>query len=510
MSTPSNIGLGAATADAAQATEEVMMNADKYLEQFMSGDFSGIPEAVLACLRKVKAEADASKTQGSEQIATLTHNRSRVLQNKKSSLHEIKATLAAAGLLPESATNLLARKFAPVEWIIEDLLAARGGASRGFKGDIIAGSKMRKTFFALQLAASVAAGRDFLGFHVPKARRVLYLNLELREDFTQERMRKIEGALGAPLGNLKIMTPSKPYLLRNRYTTDRDGGRKLIEGYEDEFLKYASGEGFELILVDPQYKLEFPEEDENSGQGMGGILRWRDRIITETGAACVIVHHDPKSGGTDRDLTQRGAGSSFSGRDYDTRMALDAHADGDPLHEVLECGSRVRPSPDPVTAVFDTGTFTFSVDAEIPAKRKTAKPEKLPPAERERRNREEALKAAREIFAEHTKEVEARAAQTRRDPEPVEYLLGCTDFKSRLAQRANLGREPLKEQYKLLIENKEIAWQGKLKLDDGKAKLDGATILHGRPVDIEAYRTSYGLTPTGEELRGGIKSRVLA
>lgn len=414
-----------------------------------------------------------------------------------------RSMLEVAGLFPVKGRCLLDKQFKPVEWIVEDLLAARGETSRGFKGDIIAGSKMRKTFFALQLAVSVAAGRDFLGFHVPKARRVLYLNLELREDFIQERIRKIAYALSAPLDNLEIMTPSKPYLLRNRYTMNRDGERNLIEGYENQFLEYANGSGFELILADPQYKLEFPEEDENSGQGIGGILRWRDRIITETAAACVIVHHDPKSGGTDRDLTQRGAGSSFSGRDYDTRMALDANADGDPLHEVLECGSRVRPSPDPVTAVFDTGTFTFSVDETIPAKRLTGEQKRK---ERKsgttsataRGERERAEEAALNLLNEWATEVTERARKRGDEPAPADYLLNTKTFKQMLVERSGLSGRKVDDltpvlcgkmagQAATLASVHELA-----RSKDGMVKDKGGGVTYiGLPARVEAYRRSF-------------------
>lgn len=463
----SNIGLGAALADAARASKD-----------------SSVPKIL----------------HGTDNARQLPNMGKCVKEDRRRSLVN---KLRAAGLLPVTATDLLAWQFPPVEWIVEDLLAARGGTSRGFKGDIIAGSKMRKTFFALQLAASVAAGRDFLGFHVPKARRVLYLNLELREDFTQERMRKIANAIGAPLGNLEIMSPSKPYLLRNRYATDRDGLRKLVEGFEDEFLEYAKIMGFELVVADPQYKLEFPEEDENSGQGIGGILRWRDRIITETVAACVIVHHDPKSGGTDRDLTQRGAGSSFSGRDYDTRMALDANADGDPLHEVLECGSRVRPSPEPVTAVFDTGTFTFSVDETIPAKRLTGKQKRDEQksdttSAAARGERERAKEAALKIFEVAATEATARAKSRGGDPAPEDYLLNTDTFESYLAERGSLTGRAAKRQIKVLLG--KLAGQPAtlasvhelIRGKDGKAKnKSGGVTYIGLPDRVEAYRRSF-------------------
>jgi len=414
-------------------------------------------------------------------------------------LEDIRTELKEAKLLPLTATELLETQFAPPEWIVEDLLATRGGASRGFKGDIIAGSKMRKTFFALQLSACVSAGRDFLGFKVPQPRKVLYLNLELREDFAQERIRAMANALRADLGNLTLMSPPKPYLLRNQ--RDRDG--KVIAGHEDAVIEYIRLMGYELIVVDPQYKLELPEEDENSGQGIGGILRWRDRIITETAAACLIVHHDPKSGGTDRDLTQRGAGSSFAGRDYDTRFALDAHADGDPLHEVLECGSRVRPEPEPVTAVFDTGTFIFSVDDSIPAKRLTGDEKKRKrtsdtTSEAARKERERAEAAARAIFDDLDTEATERARKENRAPAPENYLLNTATFESYLTERASLSDRAAKRQVKILLgkiagQTATLASVHELAIGKGgkvQAKSGGATYI-GLPARVEAYHKSF-------------------
>lgn len=408
---------------------------------------------------------------------------------------EAREALKRAGLLPVKASDLLKEKLPPPEWLLEDLIASRGGGERGFKGDLIAPSKMRKTFFGLQLAASVSAGSDFLGWNVPRPARVLYLNLELPKYFAQERLLKQAKALGADLGNLEIITPTKPYLLRNR--KDRDGTK--LEGYEDEIILLIREERYKLVVLDPQYKLMHPEEAENTGEGIGGILRFRDDIITKTEAAVLTLHHDAKGDAGSRAITDRGAGSGFAGRDYDFRLTLTADADGDPDHEVLEASSRVRPSPDPKALDFSRETFSFSVNTDRKGEKKTAKPPKLSPAEREARHRDAVERATQTIFADLATQLKAKLKE--REATPRDFLLGTASFKSYLMQRADIGITACNEQTKALLEKKTLATQRELKLVDGKAAKAGATILIGTPELVGKYRESFGLDPNGEELR---------
>jgi len=94
------------------------------------------------------------------------------------------------------AGSFFSEELPPFDWIVDGMLAAGTEGQRGFKGDLIAGSKGRKSFFAMQLGLCVAAGMDICGYRVRKPRKVAYLNLELVPRGFQERIWKMCRSLG--------------------------------------------------------------------------------------------------------------------------------------------------------------------------------------------------------------------------------------------------------------------------------------------------------------------------
>ncbi len=178
----------------------------------------------------------------------------------------------------------------------------------GDKVELIGGSKRRKSFAAIEIAVHVATGRDWLGLHIPNPRRVVFVNLELRDKWIHRRIRRACRAHGidnaALRGRLFVVNA------RGRGATVR---ARLVE--------IARRDRAELVIVDPRYKLHLPGEAENAGEGIAGILDLFDRVA-ESGPAVLAVHHDPKGDAGDRAIADRGGGSSWAGRDVDARLAL--------------------------------------------------------------------------------------------------------------------------------------------------------------------------------------------
>ena len=77
----------------------------------------------------------------------------------------------------------------------------------------------------------------------------------------------------------------------------------------------------EFVIIDPRYKLMRPDEDENAGSGLIGILNLLDAIAEEN-AAVMIVSHDKKGDVKSQDIRDRGAGSSWAARDVDCRFVM--------------------------------------------------------------------------------------------------------------------------------------------------------------------------------------------
>jgi len=168
----------------------------------------------------------------------------------------------------------------------------------GDKVDIVAPSKSRKTWFAVGLAVHLAAGREFLGMAVPKPRRVLYVNLEIKRDDFDRRLQRTLQAYGIDAADIGE---------RLGLMSARGKGPEIRQ----RIIALARRWRAEVVVIDPQYKLLKPEEDENAGSGIADILRLKDNIAEETGAAVIAVMHDGKGVSGDRDIRDRGAGSSI-------------------------------------------------------------------------------------------------------------------------------------------------------------------------------------------------------
>jgi hypothetical protein len=182
---------------------------------------------------------------------------------------------------------------------------------RGDKVAVIGSSKLRKSFFVLQMAMHLAAGMNFLGWTVGKPRRVLLVQLEVKDAHFHRRVRRMADALGlcreAVQDNLQIINGR--------------GHDLALEDMADLAAPYHP----DLIIFDPLYKLV--TGDENAAEDMKPVLAAFDRLAEQTGAAILYVHHDAKGQAGDRNIRDRGAGSGVLGRDYDCCITLTAHRD---------------------------------------------------------------------------------------------------------------------------------------------------------------------------------------
>lgn len=234
----------------------------------------------------------------------------------------------------------------PIDAIIE------GCFDSGTKIELIAPSKCRKSFFVIDLALHVAAGLDFVGLEIPKPRKVVYVNLELKEDSVKRRFIGRMKGYGIQLEDLherlSIMNArSNGEWVRNNIAA------KIKEAKPD------------LLILDPRYKLMLPKENENTGEGLAGILQLQDEIA-ETGIAVLMVAHDAKGNAGERADRDRGAGSSWAGRDVDCRFSLTPHAN-DP-EDMVVLSFMVRDFPPKADITLNHGETGWTVSDEAPIK----------------------------------------------------------------------------------------------------------------------------------------------
>ena len=212
------------------------------------------------------------------------------------------AAVSAAALKAETVEEFTATAPAPLDPIVANCFEA------GDKVELIAPSKCRKSLWALDLALHVAAGFPFCGLAVPKPRRVLLVNLEIKRDWMKRRVLQRLGGYGLSgrhlQGRLSLMN------CRGQGGYVRDAILSRVKALKPDF-----------VIIDPRYKLMRSDEDENTGNGLVGILNLLDAIAEEN-AAVMIVSHDKKGDIKSQDIRDRGAGSNWAARDVDCRFVM--------------------------------------------------------------------------------------------------------------------------------------------------------------------------------------------
>lgn len=187
-----------------------------------------------------------------------------------------------------------------------------GLARRGEVLNIVSGPKCNKSWLVLNLALSVAQGRDWLNF-TTRAGRVLVLDYELAPGTIAKRLQAVASAMGlnaAELGDNLAIEP-----LRGRRLDARGIGRYLS----------LAGQ-YDLIVIDPLYAT-FPKDlDENANADIADLYAALRATAEENAAAIVVVHHLSKGDQTSKSVTDLGAGAGAQSRAADAHLALRPHA----------------------------------------------------------------------------------------------------------------------------------------------------------------------------------------
>ncbi len=167
------------------------------------------------------------------------------------------------------------KKMPEMTWLIDDVLPSKGLAS------VYGPSGVGKSFFCLDMAASVATGQPWFS-HAVKQSRVAYLPLEGRGGFPK-RLKAWEAARNESL-------PERLTIVRELDGFDL-GNCNDAGSLADAIIK-TGGAG--LIIIDTLNKSS-PGADENSSTDMGRIIRGATILQEKTGGAVLLIHHPGKN-----------------------------------------------------------------------------------------------------------------------------------------------------------------------------------------------------------------------
>ena len=153
--------------------------------------------------------------------------------------------------------------------------------------------KVGKSLLVANLALSLAAGADRIGFPIPAPRRVLVCQFELPVPQFVSRLATMRRALGASADeHLLVDTRAAGHLL------------SAAEGL-GHFLAAAKAASAEVIVLDPLYSAH--DQDENDTRAMAALCQSLLRLRDASRAALVVVHHVRKS------IGRHEIGSAFRG-----------------------------------------------------------------------------------------------------------------------------------------------------------------------------------------------------
>ncbi len=211
--------------------------------------------------------------------------------------------------------------------------------------------KVGKSLLVANLALSLAAGSDRLGFPVPAPRRVLVCQFELPIPQFVSRLAIMRQAMGSAADqNLFVDTRATGHLL------------SAPQGLQ-HFLTAAQAAAAEIIVLDPLYSTH--DQDENDTRAMAALCQSLLRLREASRAALIVVHHVRKS------IGRYEIGSAFRGS-----SAL--HAVGDsyllltrpsPQFNTIELRFQFRyaASQPPRLLQLDSATLWFSATGASPA-----------------------------------------------------------------------------------------------------------------------------------------------
>lgn len=217
--------------------------------------------------------------------------------------------------------------------IIEGLLR------EGENANLIASTKTRKSFAALQLAMSVATGREWLGFQCHPG-KVLLIDNELKKESITMRIRTVAAAIG--------ITPED---LRGKFhVVSLRGKLRGLDDISKELVRYDAGE-YDLVILDAMYRMYPKGHNENDNALATALYNTIDYTAERMKAAFVMVHHASKGIQSGKASVDVGSGAGAISRATDAHLTLLAHAE--PGKVVLTASLRSWASPEPRVLSWD-------------------------------------------------------------------------------------------------------------------------------------------------------------
>jgi len=248
-------------------------------DQFVGPDGVGTR---IAILREEQQRARLAQVVGNVQAAL--HEWSpveRIMELLRDSLLEAPPALEGMFSKVHRLSDAVPLHDDPVEAVVRKVLYPGGMTTIAGPGGL------GKSWLAISMALEIARGEFWLGFLVGKARRVLYLSLEMPGSAVRQRIKMLTRGKFPHEAQERFMYLGSDEM-PDRFNTEHDGER---------LAAFVKSSGVEVVFVDPLRKAT--DRDENDASDMTAALKPLERL----GCAVVLTHHVSKGSGETRGST---------------------------------------------------------------------------------------------------------------------------------------------------------------------------------------------------------------
>jgi RecA-family ATPase len=215
----------------------------------------------------------------------------------------------------------------PMEWTQDDIalpgVTVHDFLHQGHVAMVTGGMKTNKSWTLMQLAISLATGRDWLSKKCEK-QRVLYIDTEIQRPFWNQRIGFLLKNEGLHPGDVFATGGIRPVLLAGRVPTASALSAELERLYNRGLL-----EDFTTVILDPIYQIYEDDWDENSNADMGKLGRILRAITVTLGKSLIFAHHMTKGSQEGKRDIERASGGGAFGRFVQSSLAITLQSETD-------------------------------------------------------------------------------------------------------------------------------------------------------------------------------------
>jgi hypothetical protein len=201
--------------------------------------------------------------------------------------------------------------------------------------NIIAPSKIGKSWLSLGLAFAIATGQAWLSTFATSPGNVLLIDNELHPETSAHRLRTLARALCLPENDIAEAI----------CTVNLRGRLENLVGMGAGLRRIERGR-FKLVIIDAFYRTLPLGTDENDNAAMALLYNQLDAYADSLGAAISLIHHASKGNQSGKAVTDVGSGAGAQARATDTHLILRTHEEDNAV--VLDAAVRSWPPVSPL------------------------------------------------------------------------------------------------------------------------------------------------------------------